>query len=413
MAKDAEGSVLTRRLLELTWKPGKIILQTELLIVAYFVLLIASWIAPSSPGAAWFASVIIFLGRVIAYFVVLLGMTAVAKMTLAELKGKDPVSAREAFSAAMGKIKDVVASPIKIFALLAGLAVFHVVIDLFGKIPFVGELAWMFSPIFTFPLGIAMVATILVLVFGAMILPTIIILGKEGPVSELIDFLRRNTVKFAGHFLVALVVAVITLIVLVRAIDLSNAVSGRIMGDKLIWIYQRTPGWLQQVPTQAGIDVINPRDPAVDFERVRVQSKDILQAQQRQISEELDRTTDPEARDDLIKKRSDISYQLKQYRWTLYVAGFVYGLIMWLIHMSFWGFVAVNFSVAGTLSYIGLTGDGGEEEKAEPAPEKPAAPAKEEKKPAATEKPKKAAPKKEPAAKKEEKPAAEKEKPKE
>ncbi|MDP8235718.1 MAG: hypothetical protein P9M08_05000 [Candidatus Erginobacter occultus] len=374
MAKDAEGSVLTRRLLELTWKPGKIILQTELLIVAYFVLLIASWIAPSSPGAAWFAAVIIFLGRVIAYFVVLLGMTAVAKMTLAELKGKDPVSAREAFSAAMGKIKDVVASPIKIFALLAGLAVFHVVIDLFGKIPFVGELAWMFSPVFTFPLGIAMVAAILVLVFGAMILPTIIILGKEGPVSELIDFLRRHTVKFAGHFLVALVVAVITLIVLVWAIGLSNAVSDRIMGEKLVFVQNRVPQWLQQTPGQTLTHIVTVLRWGPMYRM----------------------TQDPKA-----------------LRWTIYVAGFVYGLIMWLIHMSFWGFVAVNFSVAGTLSYTGLTGDGGEEEKAEPAPEKPDAPVKEEKKPAPPEKPKKAAPKKAPAAKKEEKPAAEKEKPKE
>jgi hypothetical protein len=393
MAKDAEGSVLTRRLLELTWKPGKILLQTELLIIAYFVLLIASWIAPSSPGAAWFASVIIFLGRVIAYFVVLLGMTAVAKMTLAELKGKDPVTAREAFSAAVGKIKDVIASPIKIFALLAGLVVFHVVIDLFGKIPFVGELAWMFSPVFTFPLGIAMVAAILVLVFGAMILPTIIILGKEGPVSELIDFLRRNTVKFAAHFLIALAVAIITLIVLYFAIGLSKDVSGQIMGEKLVYIQNRVPQWLQRTPSHR---IFVFRDLAdVGLQRIRVITN-VQQEWQRPISAEKQASEDAKAK-----------------RWTIYVAGFVYGLIMWLIHMSFWGFVAVNFSVAGTLSYIGLTGDGGEEEKAADAPEKPAAPVKEEKKPAPAEKPKKAAPKKEPAAKKEEKPAAEKEKAKE
>lgn len=366
MAKDAESSVLTRRLLELTWKPGKIVLQTEVLIIAYFVLLIARWIAPAAPGAGWLASVIIFLGRVIAYFIVLLGMTAVAKMTLAELKGKDPVSAREAFSAAVGKIKDVVASPVKIFAIFAGLVVFHVVIDLIGKIPFIGELAWMFSPVFTFPLGIAMVAAILVLVFGAMILPTIIILGKEGPVSELIDFLRRNTIKFAGHFLVALVVAVITLIVLVWAIDLSNAVSNEIMGEKLIYIQDRIPQWLQQTPGQ-------------------VLTRGLMYLRG---SGELYRLADDP----------------KAFRWTIYLAGFVYGVIMWLIHMSFWGFIVTNFSVAGTLSYVGLTGDSGEEEPAAPDPEKPEPPKQEEKKPAPAEKPKKAE------AKKEEKPAAEEKK---
>ncbi len=361
MAKDAEGSVLTRRLLELTWKPGKIVLQTEMLIVAYFVLLLARWIAPDALGAG--RTVIVFLGRVVAYFTVLLGMTAVAKMTLAELRGKDPVSAKAGFSAALGKIKDVIASPIKIFALFAGLAVFHAIIDLFGKIPFVGELAWMFSPVFTFPLGIAMVAAILVLVFGAMILPTIIIMGREGPVSELIDFLRRNTIKFAGHFLIALVVAVITLIVLVWAISLSNTVSSQIMGDKLIYVQNQVPGWLQQTPGQIltrGMTVLRQGYVLID---------------------------DP-----------------KSERWTIIVAGFVYGVIMWLIHMSFWGFVVANFSVAGTLSYVGLTGDSGEEEKeAVPAPEPPA-PKKEKKQP----EPKKAAPKKETAVKQEEKPKEEK-----
>lgn len=369
MAKDAEGSVLTRRLLELTWKPGKIILQTELLIVAYFVLFFTHLIAPSSAGPAWFASVIIFLGRVIAYFIVLLGMTAVAKMTLADLKGKDPVTAWSAFSAALGKLKDVIASPIKIFALFAGLVVFHVVIDLVGKIPFIGELGWMFSPIFTFPLGIAMVGAILVLVFGAVILPTIIVLGKEGPVSELIDFLRRHTIKFAGHFMVALVVAVITLIVLVWAIGLSNAVSSQIMGEKLIYIQNQVPQWLQQTPGQTLTHIVT-----------------VLRG----------------------GSMSQMAQDPKALRWTISVSGFVYGLMMWLIHMSFWGFVVVNFSVAGTLSYLGLTGDSGGDEKAEP--EEPASEKVEEAKAPPAEKP---APKKEPAAKKEEKPAAAEKKPKE
>jgi len=37
---------------------------------------------------------------------------------------------------------------------------------------------------------------------------------------------------------------------------------------------------------------------------------------------------------------------------------------MWLIQMSIMGFIMTNFSVAGTLSYVGLTGDSGEEEPA-------------------------------------------------
>ena len=101
MVEDAKGSVLTQRLLELTWKPGKICLQTGTLIVAYFVLLVAAWIAPER--IAWLGSIINYLGIIVAYFVALLGMTAVAKMTLSELKGEAEIPARAALAAAMGK----------------------------------------------------------------------------------------------------------------------------------------------------------------------------------------------------------------------------------------------------------------------------------------------------------------------
>ncbi|MEA1928323.1 MAG: hypothetical protein U9N73_08945 [Candidatus Auribacterota bacterium] len=320
MVENAKGSVLTQRLLELTWKPGKIFLQTGTLIVAYFVLLIARWIAPES--VAWLASIINYIGIIIAYFIALLGMTAVAKMTLADLKGEAEIPARAALGAAMGKGKEIITSPIKIFGIFAGLVVFHGIIDLLGKIPFIGELGWMFSPVVTFPLGIAMVATILILVFGAMILPTIIMLGKEGPVSELIDFLRKNTVKFAGHFLIALVVAIITLIVLTWALNASNEVSRVVMGEKFGYIQNLIPGWVQHAP---------------GFENYAVYAK---AATWKGIMPEFNPITNPKA-----------------FRWTEYLAGFVYGIIMWLIQMSILGFIVTNFSVAGTLSYVGLTGD--------------------------------------------------------
>ncbi len=324
MAEDAKGSVLTQRLLELTWKPGKICLQTGTLIVAYFVLLIAAWIAPE--GVTWIAKIINYFGIIVAYFVALLGMTAVAKMTLSDLKGEAEIPARAALAAAMGKGKEIITSPIKIFAIFAGLVVFHGIIDLCGKIPFIGELGWMFSPVVTFPLGIAMVATILILVFGAMILPTIIMLGKEGPVSELIDFLRKNTVKFAGHFLIALVVAIITLAVLISALNASNEVSRVVMGEKFAYIQNLIPGWLERAP---------------GFENHAVYSKmttfKILQPN-------LNPNTNPKA-----------------FRWTEYLAGFIYGVIIWLIQLLILGFIVTNFSVAGTLSYVGLTGNSEEE----------------------------------------------------
>ena len=355
MVEDAKGSVLTQRLLELTWKPGKICLQTGTLIVAYFVLLVARWIAPEATGAAWFASIIMYLGIILAYFISLLGMTAVAKMTLADLKGEGEIPSRAALGDAAAKAKEIVTSPIKIFGILAGLVVFHAIIDLCGKVPFVGELGWMFSPFITFPLGIGMVATILVLIFGAMILPTIIMLGKEGPVSELIDFLRKNTIKFAGHFLIALVVAIITLIVLTWALNASNEVSRVVMGEKFGYIQNLIPGWLQHAP---------------GFEDYTAYAKG---ATWKGLIPDLNPITNPKA-----------------FRWTEYLAGFVYGIIMWLIQMSILGFIVTNFSVAGTLSYVGLTGDTSKEEpEAEEVVE-----VEEEPRKAPKPKPKKAPPKK-------------------
>ena len=344
-----QGPELIQRLLELAWKPKKILFQTIAVIVAYFVFLFFQAIAPVSPEAAWLAGILIFIGKVLAYFIILLGMTSVAGLTLGEIKEK------EVGTSALEKLKDIITSPLKIFAIIVGLVIFHVLIDLWGKIPFVGELCWMFSPLITFPLGIAMVAVFLVLVFGAMLLPTIIILGKEGPVSDLIDFLRKHTIKFAGHFLIALVVAVITFVLLVSAIGWSRDISLTIMGDKYMYLQSHTPGFIRHVP---GFQIM----PRVQGFRG---------------GEEF---TGP------------MIYGPKSDRWSLVVAGFVYGIIMWLIYMSIWGFILVNFSVAGTLSYVGLTG-ALEEKIEEPEIEKE----KEEKKPAPRpRKPraKKAAPKK-------------------
>ncbi len=327
----SNGPESIQRLLELSWKPAKIKLQTGALIVAYFIVLIFRAIAPSAPEAGVWAGIINYIGLILAYFVVLFAMTAVAKITLAELRGEKEVPGKAAMAAAAAKLKEIVASPLKIFAIIAGLFIFHGVIDLCGKIPFIGELGWMLSPFVTLPLGIAIVATILILGFGAMFLPTIIIMGKEGPVSELIDFLRKNTIKFVGHFLISLVVAVVTFVILLFAIQLSQGISRTVMGDKYAYIQNHVPGYLQHVP---GFNTV-----------------DELRAN--------------------FSIQPLVSMSAKADRWSLYVAGFVFGVIMWLIHMSIWGFIIVNFGVAGTLSYAGLTG--AEEKKAgeEEAPPKP------------------------------------------
>ncbi len=337
MAEKAAGKELILRLFELSGKPGKIVLQTAGLIAAYFVFLVfgkLAW-AIAGEGALWLFQAIVFVGKVLSYFVVLFVMTAVAKITLAEVRGNEEVSARAALGAAFGRIGEVVKAPLKIVGILVGLVLFHAVIDLCGKIPFLGELGWMFSPLVTFPLGLAMVGTVLVLFFGIMLLPILIVLEKEGPVAELIEFLRRNTIKFVGHFLIALLVAAIAFVVMGAAIKRSSQISSTIMGGKYQYVQSHVPNWVRHVPgfstcvrateCGSGLACVAP----ISYDEGPV-------------------------------------YDAKAERWTLVLAGFVYGILMWLIQMSIWGFILVDFNVAGTLSYLGLTGPA--EEKKEEAP---------------------------------------------
>lgn len=328
MAEKAAGKELILRLFELSGKPGKIALQTAGLIAAYFVFLVfgkLAW-AIAGDGALWLFKAIVFVGKVLSYFVVLFVMTAVAKITLAEVRGTEEVSARAALGAAFARIGDVVKAPLKIVGILVGLVLFHVAIDLCGKIPFLGELGWMFSPLVTFPLGLAMVGTVLVLFFGIMLLPILIVLEKEGPVAELIEFLRRNTIKFVGHFLIALLVAAIAFVVMVAAVNRSGQISSTIMREKYQYVQSHVPNWVRHVPGFA----FAPAPACGAFGAC----------------------LSPQAYDE------GPVYDAKAERWTLVLAGFVYGILMWLIQMSIWGFILVDFNVAGTLSYLGLVGPG-------------------------------------------------------
>jgi hypothetical protein len=189
-----------------------------------------------------------------------------------------------------------------------------------------------------------------------MLLPILIVLGKEGAVAELIEFLRRNTIKFISHFLIALLLAVIAFVIMVAALNRSSKISYTIMGEKYLYVQSHIPGWVRHVP---GF-------PPAEISSSAMSASGLLSLGPRVFGEAP-------------------VYDSKAERWTLVVAGFVFGILMWFIHMSIWGFILVDFNVAGTLSYLGLAGPG-EEKKAEgaavkaevekeapPAPKKPRA----------------------------------------
>ena len=310
-----------QQVLSLTWKPGKILLQTGNLILAYFVVLFFRWLAPA--GSAWLARILIFVGWLIAYFIILAGLTRVTRITLKELG----VRARETTGG-------VLSAPVKIFAVIAALAVGHILIDLIGQIPYVGELCWMFSPVVNVPLAAGIVFAAFSLIFGLMLLPTIISLGREGPVSILIDFIRTHTLRFLGHFLIALTAGVVILAILALTFNVSGTISSEFMGDKYGMIRFNIPHWARACPQ-------------VDLPW-----------------HGLGGAFGGEAAD----------------RWTMVVAGFVFGALTWLIRMAALGVILVNFCVAGTISYLALEGPPEEDEEEDELVPEEAAP--EEKKPA-------------------------------
>lgn len=295
-----------QQMLGLTWKPGKIALQTGVVIAAYLVWLFFSWLAPETAKSAWAARIILFAGDLLIYFILLAGLTKVAGSTLADLGLKSSGSAGG----------EILKSPLKIFAVIAGLAAIHIVIDLVGKIPYLGELCWMFSPVFTVPIAVGIVFAFLGLIFGLMLLPVIIALGKEGPVSVLIDFIRKHTLRFLGHFLIALTAAVVIVVLLGAALNVTSTLSTEFLGRKYTSILANVPNWTRTCPVNY---------PWFGF------------------------YTDATAG-----------------RWTMVLAGFVFGLLHWLIRMAIAGVVLVNFCVAGTVSYLSLEGIPEEETPVEP-----------------------------------------------
>jgi len=129
----------------------------------------------------------------------------------------------------------------------------------------------------------------------------------------LIDFIRKNTLRFLGHFLISLAAAAVIVVLIAGAFQVSATLSGEFMGDKFAMIQSNVPYWARACCNQTACFLPSG---FISFKGIP-----------------------PEAD-----------------RWTMVLAGFVFGVITWIIRMAVLGVVLVNFCVAGTISYLSLQG---------------------------------------------------------
>lgn len=131
-------------------------------------------LAPLGFSFVWWAKIIWALG--IIWFVawVLLADTAVSKITFEQLQGNDFYEVKESWGFALKNWMAVVMTPIAIFLFAAFFAVCGIILGLWGKIPWVGEVSVSLLWVLIFPTCLFMVFILVVLFFSRWLGPAVV-----------------------------------------------------------------------------------------------------------------------------------------------------------------------------------------------------------------------------------------------
>jgi hypothetical protein len=206
----------------------------------------------------------------------------------------------------------------------------HVIGGLIGNIPIFGEIAWPFFAIPLFLLSALIVIAKIILLCGALLLPPIIMVGKESPVSELNDFLREHLLRFIGYLIATIIVVMIVCVFLNRVVATNDELSNWAMGQKYGMISSSVPSKLN-----AAIEKVSPT--------LRILSKSYL----------YNRETIEDLKAALLGAPAAAS-TTQSLRWTYSFAGFVWGMFTLIIYLSLSSIPLVIWCVSGTLIYLGL-----------------------------------------------------------
>ncbi len=256
-------------------------------------------------------------------FILFITWGAISKITVAEVAELPPVSIKEAINAAWKSARPLIIAPLKIVVLILVMMLGHIIADWIGLIPYLGQIIWPFFAIPLFLLSALIVVSILILICGTLLLPPIVMVGKESPVSELNDFLRENTLRFIGYLIAAVVVVSIVCSFLSVVSEVNNGLSNIGMGEKLSTIVASVPTKLVAAVGRAKFFLKNPFSVYTSIFTDRLE------------------TVVP----------SGIAYGAG---WTYSFAGFIWGIFTLIIYLAISSLPFVVWSVSGTLIYLGL-----------------------------------------------------------
>ena len=266
-------------------------------------------------------SLVAILNWVAVLFILFFTWGAIAKVTVAEVAGLPAVDFKGALHAVRVSATPLIIAPLKIVLIILLMVLCHSIAGWFGRIPFLGEIVWPFLALPLFFLSALLVAAGIILLCGTLLLPPIIMVGKESPVSELNDFIRANTVRFIGYLIATALVFIIIVHFLSAVTAVDAMISSRTMGAQYTRIVSSVPpAFNRAFDCAAGFFSL----PECSSPPAGLVGRGLYAAPQDTL------------------------------RWTYSFAGFIWGAFTLIIRLSILSIPFVVWCVSGTLIYLGL-----------------------------------------------------------
>lgn len=317
------------RIFGLSFSAKKIVIQILGILVAVIVWQIIQGIggAVLSMRLQWLVTTVDWI---LLIFILFFTWGAIAKITVAEVAELPPVDIKSALRCAQKTGNALVMAPLKIVAIILILMLLHIIASLIGLIPLLGEIIWPFFAIPLFFLSALIVVAKIILVCGALLLPTIIMVGKQSPVSELNDFLREHALRFIGYLIATFAVVFLVFLFLNAVVVNNSALSSAVMGEKYSMIVSSVPGRVN-----AAIERVSPA--LKIFSSGYLYTKETLYGLRA-----------------MLQGAPGPVPSVSGVRWTYSFAGFIWGIFTFIIYLAILSLPFVIACVSGTLIYLGL-----------------------------------------------------------
>lgn len=219
----------------------------------------------------WFSWLIFIIGCLFILVTWLLASAAVGKVTYEQLKGDEFYSAKDSLKFLKKHGKTIFLTPLSLVVFSVILIIGGIIVGLFGKIPYVGELGvGIFYGIPIFVVAFFVIYTLFIFAFSLLLTPTVVAITKEDvfeTIVQLFSSIWSQPWRFFLYTVLAGVLAKLGTFVMgyftFRSVQLLNWSCGFFMKDKLSDIidgalsYLTLPSWF--------FDFITNIFPGIDF----------------------------------------------------------------------------------------------------------------------------------------------------